>query len=460
MIYTRMHTLSGKKLTGKAVARLSLTLFLLLISMTMQQTASAQRRASDSLLAEVTLQSAIDYAIKNQPVIQKSLVDEQITEHNIRSKLADWYPQVNFNYSLQHNFLLQTTIINGNAIKAGLNNTSSGQFTVSQAVFNRDVLLAKRTGADVRLQSQQATINNKIDLSASVAKAFYDILATGQQIRVVSQNIIRIERSLQDAYNQYKVGLVDKVDYKRATISLNNSKATLATNRELVKAKIEYLKALMSYPDSATLNIKYDSLELEKQVRLDTMQQADYKARIEYRILQTQRSLLKANVLYNRWSYLPTVSVNGAYNLNFQNNDFAKLYGTNYPNSFAALTLSFPIFQGGKRKENLAAAELQLQKNDLDITNLQHNVNSQYAQALALYKSNLANYLALKENVALAKEVYDVIQLQYRSGIKTYLEVITSETDLHTAEINYYNALYQVLASKIDVQKALGQISY
>lgn len=420
----------------------------------------AQTNKGDSLLQEVTLQAAINYAIKNQPNVQRALLDEQITERNIKSKLADWYPQVNFNYNLQHNFILPTSIIAGNTVKAGVNNTSSGQFTVSQTIFNKDVLLAKRTGADVRQQAQLATTNTKIDLAASVAKAFYDILATQQQIKVVSQNIVRIERSLQDAYNQYKAGVADKVDYKRATISLNNSKATLKSNQEIVKAKIEYLKSLMSYPEDGTLNIVYDSLEMERNMTLDTLQNPDYKARVEYRILQTQRSLLKANVLYNKWSYLPSVSANGAYNLNFQNNEFAKLYSNNYPNSFAALTLAFPIFQGGKRKENLAAAELQLKKNDWDIAALKNTVNAQYEQALASYKSNLANYLALKENVALAREVYNVIQLQYRAGIKTYLEVITSETDLHTAEINYYNALYQVLASKVDVQKALGQINY
>ncbi len=53
-----------------------------------------------------------------------------------------------------------------------------------------------------------------------------------------------------------------------------------------------------------------------------------------------------------------------------------------------------------------------------------------------------------------------MIQLQYKTGIKTYLEVITAETDLRNARINYFNSLYQVLASKIDVQKALGQINY
>jgi len=56
--------------------------------------------------------------------------------------------------------------------------------------------------------------------------------------------------------------------------------------------------------------------------------------------------------------------------------------------------------------------------------------------------------------------VYEVLNLQYKAGVKTYLDVITAETDLRTAKINYYNALYQVLASKIDVQKALGQITY
>jgi outer membrane protein TolC len=60
----------------------------------------------------------------------------------------------------------------------------------------------------------------------------------------------------------------------------------------------------------------------------------------------------------------------------------------------------------------------------------------------------------------LAKEVYDLVQMQYRSGIKTYLEVITAETDLRSARINYYNTLYLVLSSKIDVQKALGQLNY
>src|SRR5215217_6551073 len=51
-------------------------------------------------LEQATLENVVQYAIKNQPVIQQSMIDERITENQIRSKLADWYPQVNFNYNL------------------------------------------------------------------------------------------------------------------------------------------------------------------------------------------------------------------------------------------------------------------------------------------------------------------------------------------------------------------------
>ena len=177
-------------------------------------------------------------------------------------------------------------------------------------------------------------------------------------------------------------------------------------------------------------------------------------------MLQTQKTLQQYNLKYNQWSFLPDVSLFGNYNLNYLNDRFSKVYDKNFPNSYAGLLLSIPIFQGGKRLQQIKQSRLELLQVDNSILDLENNINTQYIQALAEYKSNYYNYLSQSENVSLAKEVYDVIQLQYRSGIKTYLEVINAETDLRTAQINLYNALYQLLASKVDVQQALGNIRY
>ncbi len=420
----------------------------------------AQVALPDSLLGEVTLAEAIEYAIQRHPEIRKTQLDEKITNTRIRSILADWYPQLNFDFNFQHNLILPASVIGGNTVRFGTNNNSAGQLTATQNIFDRNILLARRTSQDVQKLAGQNTSNNKIDLAVNVSKAFYDVLLTVQQIKVAESNITRIERSLKDAYNQYSAGIVDKIDYKRATITLNNSLASKKSNEDLLVSKLEWLKALMNYPEKATLQIVFDSLQMENEIVLDTLQLPDYRSRIEYSQLLTQRSLLVSNLDYNKWAYLPTVSAFGAYNLNFLNNNLGELYSRLYPNLFLGLRVGLPLYQGGRRKSNISIAEMELQRNELDISNFQIAVRAEYAEALAIYKRNHTSYLTLKENMKLAEEVYDVIQLQYRSGVKTYLEVITSETDLRAAQINYYNAVFQLLASKIDVQKSLGQINY
>ncbi|HWJ27847.1 MAG TPA: TolC family protein [Flavisolibacter sp.] len=415
---------------------------------------------TDTVLADATLQQCIQYALDHQPAVKQAQLQEEIVAYNIRSRLADWYPQIGATYSLQHNFQRTTSVFNGTPAPVGVKNTSTGQLYLDQTIFNRDVLLANRTQGDVRLQVRQQTAAEKINITVNVSKAYYDILTTQQQIKVADENIARLQKSLEDAYYRYQSGVTDKTDYKRAQIALNNTRATRQVNAAALVANVENLKNYMGYPVNAPLSIVYDSLQMEREVDFDTLQFPDYSQRIEYQQLLTQKRLQEANVLYQRNAFLPNVSATAVYNLNYLNNNFGKLYTANYPNSFIGLTAGIPIFQGGKRKANVRSAQLSVEQIDLELINLQNAISNQYAAALSRYKASLANYLASKENVSLAQEVYDVINLQYKAGVKTYLEVINAETDLRTSQINYFNALNQVLASKVDAQRALGRIRY
>jgi outer membrane protein len=321
-------------------------------------------------------------------------------------------------------------------------------------------LLASRTARDARLFSSESTKEQNINTAVLVSKAFYDLILTQQQLRVTEEDIVRINQSLKDAYYQYQSGVADKTDYKRATIALNNATAQKRSGDESLKAKNAYLKELMGYPSSKDIRLIYDTAKMENEIFVDTLQNINYGNRIEVQLLETQKKLQQYNLQYYKWSFLPEISAFGNYNLNFLNNKFTKLYNQSYPNSYAGILLSIPIFQGGKRLQQIKQAELEVRQVDNSITSIQNNINTQYTQALAAYKSNLYNFFSLKENLSLANEVYEVIRLQYRSGVKSYLEVINAETDLRTAQINYYNALYQVLESKIDVLQSLGTINY
>ena len=416
---------------------------------------------NDSLsLDRATLQNCIQYALRHNPDLQNAKINEDITETIIKSKLADWYPQVNLAYNVQHNFQLPTFNFNGNLAHSGTYNTSGLNLGLTQNIFSRDALLATRTSKDVRLSASQNTQNQKINLTVAVSKAFYDIILTIQQLKVIEQDIVRNNQSYKDAYYQYQGGIVDKTDYQRATIALNNARAQKKSGDESLKAKYAYLHELMGYPDSNTIDLHYDTAQMEKEIYLDTLVNINYGNRIEIQQLETQKKLQQYNLQYYKWSFLPNVSAFGNYNLNFLNNNFSKLYSAAYPNSFAGITLSLPLFQGGKRLQQIKEAQFEITQADNNIISQKNAVSTEYQNAMASYKSNLYNFFSLKENLSLANDVYEVIRMQYRAGVKAYLDVITAESDLRAAQINYYNALYQVLSSKIDVAQALGNISY
>ena len=416
---------------------------------------------TDSTIREATLQQCIDYALKHFPEVQQAYIDESITEHQIRSRLAEWFPQINFDANYQNNFQLPKTYFNGTFINSGTYNSSFVGFSATQNIFNRDVLLASRSANDLRRHARQTTASNKIDVVVNVSKAFFDVLLTKKQIELLAEDSLRLARSLKDAYNQYVGGIVDKTDYKQAAILLNNTRAQKRTYEEMLKTKVAYLKQQMGVANATTEIIpQYDSAQMEKDVLIDTNGQINYSNRIEFQLLETQKRLQIANLDYNRWSFLPSVSAFADYNLYYLNNGVSKLYNQDFPNSYAGLQIAFPIFQGGQRIHNIRIAELQVKRVDWDIESVKTNINTQYVEALANYKSYLNDYALAKENVGLATEVYNTVQLQYRAGIKVYLDVITAESNLRDAQSNYANALYNVLSSKFDVEKALGTIKF
>ena len=143
----------------------------------------------------------------------------------------------------------------------------------------------------------------------------------------------------------------------------------------------------------------------------------------------------------------------------YQNDSNSALYNQSFPNSNVGLTLSFPIFAGTKKWQNIKRSRFTYDRLVLDTINLKNEMNTGYVQALSEYKSNLAAYNITDENINIAHNVYNTVMFQYKQGIKQYLDVIISETDLLTAQLNNLSSLISLMNSKIDVQQALGKIT-
>jgi outer membrane protein len=414
-------------------------------------------------LSNATLQECIDYALGNRPGVKQSVIDEEIGETDIKSALSGWLPQINGTGTANHNFKQQTSVLTNNGqtsfITVGAKNTSSFVLQADQQILNAGLIQASKTAKYYRQQYKQNTENTKINTIVDVSKAFYDVLTSKEQLNIISENISRLEKQLKDARAQYEAGLVDKTDFQRAQISLGNSKADRKRTEELLKYKYAYLRELIGYSADKDFGLSYETNAMEREIDVDTTQMMTYQNRVEYRLLQTQRELQRINTSYNKLAYMPTLSGFYNYSFNYQNSTIKGLYDTNYPGSVVGLRLTVPIFQGGRRTQEIRKARLQEARVDLDLLNTKNQINTQYEQAMATYKANRNDLNTNRSNVDLSRQVYNTIKLQYDEGIKTYLDLMTAETDLRTAQINYLNSLYNLLSSKLDVQQALGTIT-
>ncbi|MET0638070.1 MAG: TolC family protein [Chitinophagaceae bacterium] len=434
---------------GNLQIRLTGVLCLLLISVCL----AAQQQ--DTLFKQMGLDECIRYALSNQPAVQQAIIDEASTDRVIKSDLSARYPQVTGGYTIQH-YVQRPAVTNPFIVK----NIATGTVALTQNIFNTDVLLVARTAADTRLNAKQNTSLTRIALVVNVSKAFYDILVTREQLDILKLDVERLEKSLRDAVSQYEGGTADKTDYKRAQIALNSSITAKKRQEELMKGKIAFLKLQMGYRDSLELEIVYNNDKLDSVGMEDPAVLYSFQERVEFQQLETQRRLLEYNLKYTKWAYLPTLSFFATYNIISQDKKFSKIYSHDFPNSFFGLSLTVPILQGSRRIQATRLAQLALRRLDWDFLNLELNINSEYINALAVYKAGVSDYIVAKENLTLARDVYNTINLQYRSGVETYLDVVIAEADLRSAEVDMLNALYVVLSSKLDVQQAAGAIKY
>ncbi|MBB2147626.1 TolC family protein [Pedobacter gandavensis] len=415
-----------------------------------------------------TLQQCIDYGLTHQPLLQQSVIKVTIAKINNAINLSDWWPKINATGNFTHYLQLPTSLSNNSssgssaviAQKVGVANTAVPGIGVTQAVFTPALMYATKTAPLYLEQAKQVTDSTKIELVAAVSKSFYALLLTLQQVNILKEDTLRLGRSLTDAYHQYVAGIVDETDYQQADISLNNSKAQLKQAYENIIPQYALLKQVMGYKPEAEFHIISDTLEMMKNIQVDTSKQLAYDRRIEFKQLQVSKALQQKTSNYYKWSFLPSVGATYNYNHEFESSSFSKLFNTAYPNSYVGLTISVPVFTGFFRTNNLKKSRLQEQILNLSQDNLKSAINVQYTTAMANYKGNLYNMEVLKKNVAMAKRVYFVVDLQYKQGIVPYLNMITAETNLITSELNYLNALFQVLSNKIDIEKAMGEISY
>ena len=306
---------------------------------------------------------------------------------------------------------------------------------------------------------------SKTELISQVSKAYYSVLVNKERLKLLDANITRLDKSLNDLKAYNKQGLVELIDVERLEVASNNLNVEKEKVNQLMSVGESLLKFQMGYKINEEIKLS-DSLNLTENIKQElTLANIDVTKRSDYQILKTQQNMLNLDLKRQQWGYLPTIAAYGSYQYNTQRNttnifenDKTNAMKQWYPIGLIGVTLNLNIFDGLQRHYKIQQAKVSVNKSVNTLKNLELASQLESSISAISFNNALKSIASNKRNMELAKHIYDVAQKKYDQGVGSNLELVNAQSSLRESEVNYYNAVYEAIISKIDYQKATGTL--
>ncbi|MFY7918227.1 MAG: TolC family protein [Chryseotalea sp.] len=454
--------------------------------------------AQEAIPETVNLEQAIAYALQNNIDAKNATLDEKIAKARVNETRGIGLPQVNASASVIHNQKLArfftTYDPNGGFIDFGgnppsgldageviavenifqLRSIGSVGLTINQILFNASYLVGLRAANTYKSLAEKQAQQTREQIIQSVTTAYYGAIINRERLKAFDANITRIDSLFANTKALLQNGFVEEIDLDRIEVAMNNLKTERKNFENLQLLSVELLKFQMNYPMERTLNISQSAADLVIVRDVEGMGETfEYNNRIEYSILETSRDLQKLNIQNNYSAGLPNLVAFADLGYNTQSPNIGGIFRTNssfpetaalgrdkwYSTSSFGVSLNIPIFSGLQRNYKIQQEKLASMKIENSFTSLKQGIDLQIKQGKISYENALNSLDNQSRNLKLAEKIARVTKVKYQQGVGSNLEVVEAESSYREAQVNYYNALYDAMVSRVDLLKAYGKIN-
>jgi outer membrane protein TolC len=418
---------------------------------------------------QMSLDDALIYAQKNNSSLREANINIADAEGQIIENKAIGLPQVrlgvDYNYYLQipkqvvpeKNFdpvngregeFLELTFALRQNFNVGLN----AEWLALDGTYIYG-LKAARLFRDFRQKELAAVEKNVRD---AVIEAYLPALIITENMKNLDKNITTTEELLKETKEIYKEGFIESLDVTRLELSLatlTTQKNNLERQKEMV---INSLKFTLGYPMSESLEI-VDDLEaiFTAEVPEELTQEIDVTIRPEYQTAQMGIELNELNIKRYKAGYLPSLRLFGSYQQAWQGDKFNE--GFWFPNSLIGARLVMPIFDGFLKKGQIQRAQLDLEKANLQMNDLERGIYLEVENAKTAYLNAMERLKDEDYTLDLAQDIYDAAVIKYKEGVGSSVELIQAEQLLYDVQRNRIQAMYDVLVARKGLEKAFNK---
>lgn len=402
------------------------------------------------------LNDCLVIASKNNPSLKISRLRVESAQAGKQGSWSNILPSVNYSmtrstqksyYSPQYGFRLPTQEF------------YSGIASLSQNIFDGGRWRNQMRASDNNYWSSQLTEqNNRITIALNVKKAFYQYLEDLQLLEVAKQSNELAKQQMELVEHQYEIEAVARTDLLKQKVRLGNSKVEYLNQQVAAENSLNQLSNIMG------IGLGSDFVVVDTPEDLEIIESFQHYWEIIQEnnpSLLVKKSLIKGTELSLKISIgaiFPSLSTSLSYDatgdgINYLFSDFKDNWRFQ-----TRLTLSYPIFTGLLRKNQIEQARIDFKIQNEEYRDIFNNLEVQL-DLIIRQLNNLQTILPIFETTKVsAEEDLRLAQKRYNLGAATIFDVLDAQLSVTRANSSFVRAVYDEKILRAELKALLGEI--
>ena len=411
------------------------------------------------------LKSCLETGLKQNYDIRIVRNEQRISDNNYSIGNAGYLPTIDLSagYSGTSNNIEQRSATTGETNKTnGIDNqTLNAGVNLNWTVFDGFQIQAKHE--KLKELQQMGELNTRLAIERFISNLTVEYYNYVRQIIRLSNLKYAVSLSkerVRIVEARYNIGSMSRLDLQQARVDFNADSSSLIRQQEVLYSSRITLNQLMALDNVSGALTVADSV-ITPDVQLQEIDLREKTMMYNANLLVSEKNKRISELDYKaiKGREFPYLRLNAGYGFTQNmyetgNYDRQKTMGLNY-----GLTLGFNIFDGFNRKREQKNARLQIQNRELQYEQLELDLKASMANIWMAYENNLELLSLEKENLATARENYDIAIERYKLGELSGIELREAQNSLLAAEERLLLASYNTKLCEISLMQISGQIT-
>ena len=288
----------------------------------------------------------------------------------------------------------------------------------------------------------------QVDLAANIANLYYNLVMLDRQLEISEATEKLYEESYNTTQALFQAGIYNSPAVYEMQASLEALRADIVGLRYGIATTEASLCLLLVEPPHHIERSSFDQFEMPEQIHVGLPVRL-LDARPDVRMAERTMEIAYYGTQQARQAFYPSLSLDGLFGVGGSFNALS-LIGQ------AVGSLAQPIFQGGQLTAQLRNAKAEQEKAQLQFVQTLYNAGSkvyQHKKAVETAEEK-ASHIDIRVNAL--RDAFSATTELMNNGSTTYLEVLTAQESLLSAQLTQVENRYEMIRALINLYTALG----